>query len=110
MESQAPTLRPWPHVFASLCLALLSVVLSVLYSRLHWKSLFVGGSLPECMPSTALTAAIRVLDSLWLVKIVAGGLAVGFAVWGLVRTRPAWPNIAALVIAACALLRAGMVE
>ena len=109
-ESPTPLVRPWPQVFASLTLATGSLVLSGLYSKLHWKALFVSGRLRECVDGASFTAAVRVLDSLWFVKIAAAALALGFAIWALVRPRPFVPSIVAVVFAALALLRAGLLE
>ena len=89
---------------------MVSLVLSSLYSKLHWKALFVGGRLPESVDGASFTAAVQVLDNLWFVKIVAAALALGFAIWGLTATKPRGPNIIAVVFAVLVLARAAMLE
>lgn len=101
---------PWPLAAASFAFTALSFVLGSLYSKLHWKALFRARAVAGCVDAPSITADVQVLDGLWWVKAVAAGLAVGFAAWGVVRARPRWQNVVALVLASGAVLLAARIE
>lgn len=89
----------WPAL-VSLGFAGISVWLSRLYSKLHWKVLYVVGARPrEWVESASFSAAVEVLDQLWLVKALAALLALVFSLWGMARVSPRWPGLIAVAAA-----------
>jgi len=100
-----PSVSPsgrWLAALASLGFAGLSLWLSRLYSTLHWKVLFGSGRLHECVDEASLTAAVQVLDQLWLVKALAAALGLALGFWSLARRSPRWPGLIALALASLA--------
>lgn len=89
----------WPAL-VSLGFASISIWLSRLYSKLHWKVLYVVGGRPrEWVETASFSAAVEVLDQLWLVKAFAALLALIFSLWGTTLVRPRWPGIIAVAAA-----------
>ena len=91
---------PYAAAAASVLFALIQWPLIQIYSKVHWGALFNSR---EKMPETLSRPLFDVLSMLDIYRVLAGVVAVAFALWA-VSCRPRWVGTLCLVLATASLL------